>query len=197
VQVGRQGNPLFCEALIAIEDKDLYNRTSPSDDATLFAKYAKTPELGALINALVFNGGGNFPTTNRTDLVGIFIPDMIKVDLSTPAARLAGGGASHPTTPDDSGFSRMGIFGGDVLVSTIQPGFGNGALPGGWPNGRRFGDDVIDIAVMALLNDLRPATFNIGLFNADGIDSVSKNDAVYNKVFPYAGTPFNGRTHKH
>jgi hypothetical protein len=91
----------------------------------------------------------------------------------------------------------MGIFGGDVLISTVQPGFGNGALPGGWPNGRRFGDDVIDIAVMALLNDLRPDTFNIGLFNADGIDSVSKNDAVYNKVFPYAGTPFNGRTHKH
>ncbi|MEO6002595.1 MAG: DUF4331 domain-containing protein [Opitutus sp.] len=197
VQVGRQGNPLFCEALIAIEDKDLYNRTEPTQDAKLFAKYASSPELGALISALIFNGGGGFPTMNRTDLVGIFIPDLIKVDLSTAAARLAGGGLAHPTNPDDVGFSRMGIFGGDVLISTIQPGFGGGALPGGWPNGRRFGDDVIDIAVMALVNDLRPATFNISNFNADGIDSVSKNDAVYNKVFPYAGTPFNGRNHSH
>jgi hypothetical protein len=196
VQVGRQGNPLFCEALIAIQDKDLYNRTAPTQDAKLFAKYAESPELGALINALVFNGGGGFPTTNRSDLVGIFIPDLIKVDLSTAPARLAGGGAAHPTTPDDSGYSRLGIFGGDVLTSQVQAGFGNGTVPGGWPNGRRFGDDVIDIAVTALINDLRPATFSI-TFVADGIDSVSKNDAVYNKVFPYAGTPFNGRNHKH
>jgi len=196
VQVGRQGNPLFCEALIAIEDKDLYNRTAPTEDAKLFAKYAESPELGALINALVFNGGGGFPTTNRSDLVGIFIPDLIKVDLSTAPARLAGGGAAHPTTPDDAGYSRLGIFGGDVLTSQVQPGFGNGTVPGGWPNGRRFGDDVIDIAVTALVNDLRPATFSI-TFVADGIDSVSKNDAVYNKVFPYAGTPFNGRNHQH
>lgn len=196
VQVGRQGNPLFCEALIAIKDKDLYNRTAPTVDARLFSKYASSPELGALINALVFNGAGGFPTTNRTDLVGIFIPDLIKVDLSTSAARLAGGGATHPTTPDDAGFNRLGIFGGDTLTSTVQAGFGNGTVPGGWPNGRRFGDDVIDIAVTALVNDLRPDSFSI-TFVADGIDSSSKNDAVYNKVFPYAGTPFNGRNHTH
>ena len=196
VQVGRQGNPLFCEALVAIKDKDLYNRTSPTMDAKLFSKYASSPELGALINSIVFAGAGGFPTTNRTDLVGIFIPDLIKVDLSTSAARLAGGGASHPTTPDDAGFSRLGIFGGDVLMSKIQDGFGGGKVPGGWPNGRRFGDDVIDIAVTALVNDLRPGSFSL-TFVADGIDSASKNDAVYNKVFPYAGTPFNGRNHTH
>ncbi len=196
VQVGRQGNPLFCEALIAIKDKDLYNRTSPTMDSKLFSKYASSPELGALINSIVFAGAGGFPTTNRTDLVGIFIPDLIKVDLSTSAARLAGGGASHPTTPDDAGFSRLGIFGGDVLMSSIQDGFGGGKVPGGWPNGRRFGDDVIDIAVTALVNDLRPGSFSL-TFVADGIDSASKNDAVYNKVFPYAGTPFNGRNHTH
>ncbi|MEO7412847.1 MAG: DUF4331 domain-containing protein [Opitutaceae bacterium] len=196
VQVGRQGNPLFCEALVAIVDKDLYNRTSPTEDAKLFAKYASTPELGALINQLIFGNAGGFPTTERSDLVGIFIPDLIKVDLSTAPARLAGGGLAHPTTPDDAGFSRLGIFGGDTLTSQIQAGFGGGTVPGGWPNGRRFGDDVVDIAVTALVNDLRPATFSLTTIT-DGIDSVSKNDAVYNKVFPYAGTPFNGRNHKH
>ncbi|MEO7599986.1 MAG: DUF4331 domain-containing protein, partial [Opitutus sp.] len=125
VQVGRQGNPLFCEALVAIEDKDIYNRTSPTVDAQLFAKYALTPELGALIKALIFNGNIGYPTTNRTDLVGIFIPDLIKVDLSTAAARLAGGSAANP---DDASYSRLGIFGGDVLTSTVQAGFGNGTI---------------------------------------------------------------------
>ena len=154
VQVARQGNPLFNEGLVAIKDKDLYSRTSPEVDASLFRKYAVTPELAALINALVF-GSNVAPTTNRTDIAGIFIPDLIKVDLSTAPARLAGGGAAHPTNPDDPGFSRLSIFGGDTLVSSVQAGFGNGTVPGGWPNGRRFGDDVLDIAVTALISDLR------------------------------------------
>src|SRR5262249_53424991 len=33
-QVARQGNPLFNEGLVALADKDLYSRTSPSEDAT-------------------------------------------------------------------------------------------------------------------------------------------------------------------
>ena len=53
MQVGRQGNPLFCEALVAIIDKDRYNRTLPTVDASLFAKYALNPELAVLINKLV------------------------------------------------------------------------------------------------------------------------------------------------
>ena len=36
VQVGRQGNPLFNEALVAIADKDRYSRTSPTVDEQLF-----------------------------------------------------------------------------------------------------------------------------------------------------------------
>ena len=189
VQVGRQGNPLFCEALVALEDKDLYNRTSPTVDADLFAKYALNPELAVLLNALV---GTSAITSNRTDIAGIFIPDVIKVDLSTDAARLEGGNA------DDAGFSRLSVFGGDVLTSQVQaglPGSPAGTIPGGWPNGRRFGDDVVDIAVSALINDLRPATFSV----ATGVagDNVNTNDMVYNKVFPYAGTPHNGRNHTH
>ncbi len=195
IQVGRQGNPLFCEGLVAIADKDLYNRTSPSRDASLFRKYAETPELAALINALVFGGSGPAIETGRTDLVGIFIPDLIKVDLSTAPIRVAGSGPAHPTNPDDAGFSRLSVFGGDVIQSAIQDPLGNGGMiPGGWPNGRRFGDDVVDIAVSALISDLRgPLVINV----ADGIDGVSTNDIGYNKVFPYASTPLNGRNHTH
>jgi hypothetical protein len=188
VQVGRQGNPLFNEALVGIADKDLYNRTSPASDATLFKRYALNPELAALLNSLVL-GGNVAPTTNRTDIAGIFIPDLIKVDASTDPARLAGGGPTHPTNPDDPGFSRLSIFGGDVLLSPLK----NAVMPGGWPNGRRFGDDVLDIAVSALISDLRVTP---PIIRTAG-DNVNANDIAYNKVFPYAATPLNGRTHVH
>jgi hypothetical protein len=193
VQVARQGNPLFNEGLVAIKDKDLYSRTSPEVDATIFKKYALTPELAGLINALVL-GANVAPTMNRTDIAGIFIPDLIKVDLSTGPARLAGGGPDHPTNPDDAGFSRLSIFGGDTLTSSVQPGLGNGTVPGGWPNGRRFGDDVVDIAVTALISDLRVSPPKVV---GPAGDNVNGNDIAYNKVFPYAATPLNGRTHTH
>ena len=195
VQVARQGNPLFNEVLVAIKDKDLYSRTKPSSDAALFQQYASTPELAALVNTITFNGQTVAPTTNRTDLVGIFIPDMLRVDMSTGPARLAAGGANFPAFPDDTGFSNQSVFGGDTLTSTIQAGFGAGAVAGGWPNGRRYGDDVISIAVTAVISDLRTTPLTIR--SAANIDNVSGNDAVYNKVFPFAATPFNGRNYQH
>ena len=190
VQIGRQGNPLFCEAFVAIQDKDAYNRLTPETDATLFAQYANTPELAALLNALVF-APNPIPgiTTNRTDLAGIFIPDVIKVDLSTSPVRLAGGGPNHPTNPDDAGFSRLSIFGGDLLFSPLQ----NTMVPGGWPNGRRFGDDVYDIGVSAVISDLRVTPPVIRMAG----DNVDRNDVAYNRVFPYAAPPQNGRVHTH
>ena len=185
VQVGRQGNPLFCEALVGVEDKNLYNETPATDDAKLFAKYALTPELAALL------GDPSNRQTNRTDIAGIFIPDLIKVDLST--------GPAHLADNSDTSFNRLSIFGGDTLTSSVQTGFGNGVIPGGWPNGRRFGDDVVAIAVVALLSDLRtnppmifpinPATFSLG--------GVIANDITYNAVFPFAATPHNGRNNAH
>jgi Domain of unknown function (DUF4331) len=116
-------------------------------------------------------------------LRSIFIPDMIKVDLTTPPARLAG----------TSGFHRLGIFGGDTLKSTFQDPFDNGGfIPGGWPNGRRFGDDVIDIAIIAL-----GAAGPGPNFSGVNADKVTGNDITYNAVFPYAATPLNGRVHGH
>ncbi len=193
VQVARQGNPLFNEALVAIKDKDLYSQTDPSSDSTMFKKYALNPELAAIL------GLDASHRTNRTDLAGIFIPDLLKVDLSTGPVRLAGGQNSG-AAPDDAGFSRLSVFGGDALHSTAQTGFfNNGTVPGGWPNGRRFGDDVIDIAVLALESDLRnPASPTVAPAPADpGVDKVDHNDIGYNKVFPYAATPQNGRNHVH
>ena len=188
VQVARQGNPLFNEALVAIVDKDTYNRTRPTADRRLFRKYAVRPELATLLNAIVLEPDIAGIDSNRQDLAGIFIPDIIRVDLSTPAARLAGGGADHATTPDDPGFSRLSVFGGDTLPSALQ----GTDVAGGWPNGRRFGDDVIDIAVTAVISDL-----TAGIVRGPAGDNVDANDMVYNKVFPYAATPLNGRRQRH
>jgi Domain of unknown function (DUF4331) len=184
VQVARQGNPLFCEGLVAVADKDLYSRTSPEQDTVLFRKYAETPELAKLI-------GSQFQM-NRTDIAAIFIPDLIKVDLSTPGAHLTSTGGDDKANM----FSRLSIFGNDLLQSQIQDPFRNGGfIPGGWPNGRRFGDDVVDIAIDALLSDLRGVKPMIKTF-PDG-DGVVSNDMTYNRVFPYESTPQNGRIHGH
>ncbi|HKQ75404.1 MAG TPA: DUF4331 domain-containing protein [Blastocatellia bacterium] len=201
-QVARQGNPLFNEGLIAIEDKDTYSRTLPSVDGQIFRKYAMNPELTTLINALILqpNALAPAPDTNRGDIAAIFIPDLIKVDLSTDPVRLAGNGPNDATNPDDMGFSRLSIFGGDVLPSRA-PGhpfrLANGSnfiVPGGWPNGRRFGDDVLDIAVIALISDLRnPANLIINNPLQGNYDGVTGNEMGYNKVFPYEATPQNGR----
>ncbi len=192
IQVARQGNPLFNEALVALVDKDTYNRTSPEHDGFLFSQYALQPELAKILVPLL--GLPENLLTNRTDLAGIFIPDLIKVDLSTGPVRLAGGGSGNP---DDQGFSRLSVFGGDALISSVQaglPGFPEGTIPGGWPNGRRFGDDVVDIAVTAVISDLRS---NPLVINGPAGDRVDANDIGFNKVFPYAGTPLNGRNHGH
>ena len=195
VQVARQGNPLFNEGLVAIADKDLYSRTSPTSDSEIFRKYAETPELAHLINLIVFKDQVA-PETNRSDIAGIYIPDLIKVDLSTTKVRFAGGGVDDLTNPDDPGYSRLSIFGGDVLKSNIQDPFHNGGfIPGGWPNGRRFGDDVVDIAVTALISDLRDPDHLI--IRGPAGDGVDRNDMAFSKVFPYESTPQNGRNHQH
>jgi hypothetical protein len=173
-QVGRQGNPLFVEALIAIKDKDQYNQTPPTSDAANFSRYADKPELSAVLGVTPIIPGL---------LKSIFIPDLIKVDLTTPPARLSG----------EPGFHRLGVFGGDTLKSKFQDPFGNGGfIPGGWPNGRRFGDDVIDIAIIAL-GAAGPGPD----FSSVNADKVTDNDITYNRVFPYAATPLNGRVHTH
>src|SRR5262245_34271349 len=71
-QVGRQGNPLLSEGLIALEDKDTYNRTLPSVDSRIFRKYAENPELATLINLLIGGGQQLAIPTGRVDLSAIF-----------------------------------------------------------------------------------------------------------------------------
>ncbi|HUF62191.1 MAG TPA: DUF4331 domain-containing protein [Verrucomicrobiales bacterium] len=160
IQVNRMGNPLFNEALVPLRAKDRYNRTSPTTDNTLFRTYALNPELATLIN-LIF--GTNLADSGRTDIAQIYIPDVLRVVTSEPV-RLPGQG----------GFSRLSFIGFDVTA---------GSIPSGWPNGRRIGDDVVDIALTALSGPVSLTLIG---------DNVAANDQLYNQVFPYLGTPHAG-----
>lgn len=164
VQVNRLANPLFNEVLVALKDKDKYNRTSPLADAQ-FATYAENPELAGLIN---FVFGTSFPTSGRAEIRAIYIPDVIRVNLATDPVKV----------PGQSGFSRLSLLGGDVVTGT-----GGISASGGWPNGRRIGDDTVDIALTAV----SALTLDLG-------DNVNANDQVYHQVFPYLATPHAGPT---
>ncbi len=171
VQVSRLGNPLFNEVLVALAGKDAYNRSHPSVDASTFATYAQNPEIAVLINAVF---GTNFQTTGRSDLQAVFIPDVLRVNTNTQATKVSG----------DPGFNRLSFIGGD----TIDNGAGT-QIPAGWPNGRRFGDDVVDIALTAVASG--PSYSPITVVG----DNVAANDAVYHRVFPYGATPHAGPRH--
>jgi hypothetical protein len=163
VQVNRMGNPLFNEGLVALRDKDNFNRTVPTSDMSNYATYAENPELATLIN---FVYGTAFVETGRADLVNVFIPEVLRVNTTTGPVKLAG----------QAGFSRLGFIGGDTTDG----------VSGGWPNGRRLGDDVVDIALTALASG--PSYNTITVVG----DNVASNDAVYHQVFPYAATPNSG-----
>jgi hypothetical protein len=165
--VNRLGNPLFNEVFVALRDKDKFNRTSPPADAQ-YSTYAQNPEIAKLINLVLFGdstGSSPLPATGRSDLAAVFIPDVVRVDTTTAPVKL----------PGQTGFSRLGILGSDVATGA------GGVRAGGWPNGRRIGDDVMDIALTALSR-----------FTVDIGDNVNANDQLYHQVFPYLGTPHAG-----
>jgi hypothetical protein len=164
------GNPLFNQGFVHIGDKDRYNRTAPPADASNFGDYALNPELASLLKLLHPPFAGTVET-GRSDLFQIYIPDIIKVDTTTGPVPL----------PGQVGFNARGFFGGDTIAGQSS----------GWPNGRRIGDDVIDIALTALANGPSFSSFQvIG-------DNVAANDQLYNQVFPYLGTPHSGFNRSH
>ncbi len=169
VQVNRLGNPLFNEVLVPLRDKDNYNRSNPAADFSL-RKYARTSELAGLLNTVF---GTGFTRLNRSDLELVFIPDVLRVDTTTQPVRLAG----------SPGFSRLGFAGGDTITNRSGR-----VISSGWPNGRRPGDDVVDVALTAIASG--PFYNTVTVLG----DNVAENDQLYNAVFPFLGTPHAGTT---
>ena len=114
---------------------------------------------------------GPIATTGRADLAAVYIPDVIRVDTTSAPARVSG----------EANFSRLSFLGGDNIRNAAGT-----TIPGGWPNGRRLGDDVVDIALTAVASG--PSYTAITVVG----DNIDHNDQVYNMTFPYAGTPHAG-----
>jgi hypothetical protein len=81
----------------------------------------------------------------------------------------------------EPGFNRLSFIGGDTVADENDV-----PIPAGWPNGRRFGDDVVDIALTAVASG--PTFQAITVVG----DNVAANDQTYNRTFPYAATPHAG-----
>ena len=184
-QVSRLGMPLVNEVVIGLQDKDKFNASKPADDGQ-FADYVTNPTLPALIETLfpIAKAPTKFP---RQDLVVAFLtgvpglnrPANVKASemlrLNTSIAPAAKGAQNN-----------LGVIAGDNA---------------GFPNGRRPGDDVVDIELrvaMGVLCTLNNAPV-FGCVAADApvgsapiTDGATVDDSRFDAAFPYLRTPLPG-----
>jgi hypothetical protein len=151
--------------VIPLKDKDKWNGSVPTGDGQ-FLPYVTNPELAVLLNAFY-----KVPvaTTPRNDLVAVFLTGVAGLNLypgGTPYEALR---LNTDVLPSASP-NRLGVLGGDV---------------GGFPNGRRLTDDVIDIEIQAVAGEL------VGNANDLG-DAVNVNDVPFANTFPYLAAPHSG-----
>ncbi|MEB0163635.1 DUF4331 domain-containing protein, partial [Glaciimonas sp. CA11.2] len=187
-QVSRLGMPLVNEVVIGLDDKDRFNASRPSAD-TQFAAYVTNPSLPALIQTLFPSAPAptNFP---RTDLVAAFLTGIKGVNqpANVKASEMLRLNTTIAPTPQATQ-NALGVAGGDNA---------------GFPNGRRPGDDVVDLSVrvaMGALCVLTGATDTLGVgckpsdAAAGGLaftDGVRNDATTFQAVFPYLNTPLPG-----
>ncbi len=172
IQVSRLGQPLVNEVVIPRGTKDAFNAIEPTADAAALP-FVTDPEVPKLLLALF---GIQSPPAPRNDLVTIFLTGIPGLNQPTgvrPSEMLR---LNTGIAPNPNG-NRFGVLAGDTA---------------GFPNGRRLGDDVVDIAlrVVAGASPLTP-NFNTGI-NAQLGDGVAGNDKPYLTVFPYIAAPHAG-----
>ena len=172
--VSRLGMPLVNELVIGLPDKDKFNASLPRDDAQ-FATYVTNPTLPALLQALF---GVTAPTRfPRTDLVAVFLTGIQGLNqpanvVASEMLRLNTSIAAKPAAMQ----SNLGVLGNDTS---------------GFPNGRRPGDDVVDItlrvAMGVLLTDAEAPSRNLPY-----TDGATVSAAEFRNTFPYLNTPIGG-----
>ncbi|GAA3686536.1 DUF4331 domain-containing protein [Nonomuraea antimicrobica] len=181
VQVSRLCNPLVNEVVAPAGLKDAFNALDPSMDADVKALVNRVtdPEVARLLQTVY---GIKAPATPRTDLVEIFLTGLakrngpIKADLNSQVLNKDAGklrpsemlrlNMSIPPAKDPN---RLGVLGGDLQ---------------GFPNGRRLGDDVVDIALQAVAGAALTGKLVPGL-----TDKVDGNDKPALRTFPYIPLP--------
>jgi hypothetical protein len=175
-QASRLSAPLVNEVVIGLPDKDKFNASNPRDDAQ-FAKYVTNPTLPELIQALFgVTAPNSFP---RNDLVAAFltgIDGLNKPASVTPSEmmRLNTSIAPKPAISQQN----LGVLAGDTA---------------GFPNGRRPGDDVVDIELRVAMGVLLPESDapDGQLPYTDGATVMATD---FRNTFPYLNTPIPGAT---
>ena len=188
VQVSRLGMPLVNEVVIGLKDKDKFNSSKPKDDGQ-FADYVTNPTFPALVEILFSSAGVRAPTKfPRQDLVTAFLTGVP--------------GLNRPTNVTASEMLRL-----NTSIAPLPKGSQNplGVLAGdnaGFPNGRRPGDDIVDITLRVAMGVLctlnMPATFGCVAADAPsgGLpltdNGTVTTDALFGAAFPYLATPLPG-----
>lgn len=187
-QVSRLGMPLVNEVVIGLKDKDKFNASKPAGDSQ-FATYVTHPTLPALLQILFSSAGVKAPTNfPRTDLVAAFltgIPTLNKPDRVVASEQLRLN-TTIPAVPAASQ-DRLGVINGDNA---------------GFPNGRRPGDDVVDIAlrvVMGKVCTIANVNTAVGCKASDApsgsihfTDGALQSPSQFGSSFPYLNTPIAG-----
>ncbi len=181
-QIQRMGNPLINELLIGTGFKDRFSMDQPRNDSQ-FANFFLDPTLARVLNAAT-GGALAIPTPPRTDLLPLVVyapPIAAPGTPSGPVADLLRLNTGVAPTPPASQ-SRLGLLGGDAA---------------GFPNGRRLGDDVVDISLRAVAGVLTGNPAFTGAPNNSLGDGVNVNDTPYRTSFPYLGNAPSGRDRRH
>jgi hypothetical protein len=172
-QVSRLGMPLVNEVVIGLPDKDRFNASQPKDDGQ-FLDYVTNPSLPALLQAL-FNVQA--PSTPRSDLVTVFltgVPGLNRAKSFTPSEMLRLNTSIAPVAAPSQ--NTLGVLGSDTA---------------GFPNGRRPGDDVVDISLRAAMGVLLPVEQAPAgqLPYTDGTPIAATD---FGSTFPYVNPPLPG-----
>lgn len=176
-QVSRLANPLVNEVVIGLKDKNKFNASEPKADAQ-FATYVTNPTLPALIELLFGSAGVKAPTLfPRADLVSIFLTgvDGLNKPTGVKAAemmRLNTGIAAVAAADQKT----LGVLAGDLA---------------GYPNGRRPGDDVVDISLRAVMGVLLTAE-QAPSKDLPYTDQAAISSADFDAAFPYLKSPLAG-----
>jgi Domain of unknown function (DUF4331) len=186
VQVSRLGNPLVNEVVVPAGLKDAFNSIGPDQDAGIPAVVARVndPEVPKLIQAIY---GIPAPPAPRTDIAEIFLTGIttkaggpIKADLNSQLNNMDVDASRfrpsemlrlNMSVPVTASPNRLG-----VLANDLQ----------GFPNGRRLGDDVVDIELQALEGAAQTGKLVDALAKGDGVDT---NDHPFGTTFPYVALP--------
>jgi hypothetical protein len=182
-QVQRMGNPLINELIIGTGSKDRFSMDDPKNDAQ-FASFFLRPLLADVFGSL----GIPVPGGDRTDLLPLVTYTGPTIPAGTPAGPIADLlriNTGIPPTPLASQ-RRLGLL-------TLLDGNTANDDAAGFPNGRRPGDDVTDIAARAVAGILaNPSTFATPIG-----DGVNTNDKPKIGTFPYVFPSHDGRNSRH